>query len=420
MANAIRILGGRPLSGTISIAGAKNEALPILAASLLCDQPVRLDNIPDSDDIKKFFQLLELLSVDIEYNSHSATLYPTISKHVELPVELTSTMRASILLLAPLLAIHGKAELGLPGGCAIGIRPIDQHIKGLKQLGVEFEIYPEKLIATTTKLKGADITFDVTTVTGTENLIMAAVLAQGKTTLRNVAIEPEIIDLIDFLNEQGAKIILNTDRSISIEGVQRLGADTTHCIIPDRIECGTFLVAGAITLGELTLTSSPVKHLDAVIDHLRKMNVLINSESNTHLHVSAERPLTAHSFSTKPYPYLPTDMQAQLMVLNCIAMGNSTIQETIFENRFLHVESLNKMGASVVLSGNTAHITGNKILHGMKLRATDLRASAGLVLAGLVASGETIIKDIYHLDRGYEKIVDKLKTVGAQIERITV
>ena len=417
MGDKLLVSGGNPLRGSITISGAKNSALPILAATVLCSQPVTITNLPDLQDVTTFLKLLELVGMEVTRSPHAVTITPGSRTGSTVPAELASLMRASILLLGPLLAKCGTAELGLPGGCAIGDRPIDQHLKGLASLGAHFDTQSHKLNGRCAQFVGAEFTFSVNSVTGSESVIMAASVAKGESLLHNVALEPEVLDLVSFLNAMGAEIEWVADRSLRIKGVSSLGAKKAFNIIPDRIESGTFLVAGALGGGPLTLRQTNADHLSAVIDHLRKMNATIEQRGHDELTVSRTSPLVAQDFSTQPYPGIPTDMQAQLMVLNCVAHGPSSIQETIFENRFLHIEHLVRMGAHITVRNNCATLAGGDTFVGGAVVATDLRASAGLLLAGLVAEGTTTIEDIYHLDRGYEKIDQKLNQLGAGVRR---
>ncbi len=413
----LKITAGRPLAGTVRISGAKNSALPAMAASLLTADEVVLENLPFVNDIFTMRRLLRELGVSVEFEAdHAARLRaPKIHSH-EAPYDLVKTMRASVLVLGPLLARTGRARVSLPGGCAIGARPINLHIKALEKLGAEVKTEHGYVEATAPALAGAEILFDKITVTGTENLMMAAVLAQGRTVLENAAREPEVVDLAELLNKMGAKIEGAGTQTIVIEGVRELGG-TTHRIIPDRIETGTFLVAAAITGGELILADANPGHLSAVIDKLRDAGVAIEA-GNGKIRVRGNGDLKAVDVITKEYPGFATDMQAQYMTLMTQAAGTSVITENIFENRFMHASELMRMGANIRLDGSRAIVTGKTPLSGANVIASDLRASASLILAALVAEGTTVIDRVYHLDRGYEKIEEKLRSAGAEIERL--
>ncbi|MBA2705509.1 MAG: UDP-N-acetylglucosamine 1-carboxyvinyltransferase [Blastocatellia bacterium] len=416
-----RICGGRALNGSVSISGAKNSALPCMAAALLSAETVTLHNLPYVRDIITQGRLLEdlgatVLTPELRTNKISAN-------HIEIfeaPYELVRTMRASVLALGPLLARFGKAKVSLPGGCAIGTRPIDLHLRAFEKLGAEVRLEAGNVIARAPKagrLIGAEIHFNKVTVTGTENLLMAATLASGTTVMHNAACEPEISDLADLLNKMGAKITGAGTSTIEIEGVEALGA-AEHTIIPDRIETGTFIAAAAVTRGELEIRDCRPDHLAAVIDKFREVGVEIEKHNPTTLRVSGRNDLTAKDVTTQPYPKFPTDMQAQYMALMTQATGSAVIEETIFENRFMHASEMQRMGANIFIDGHSATVAGPTQLNGAPLIASDLRASASLVLAGLVANGETMIDRVYHIDRGYEKIEAKLRAVGADIERI--
>ncbi|HLL72904.1 MAG TPA: UDP-N-acetylglucosamine 1-carboxyvinyltransferase [Pyrinomonadaceae bacterium] len=417
-----RITGGRAVRGRVQISGAKNSALPCMAAALLTGESVTLHNVPYVRDIITQRRLLEDLGAHVltpELRTHKIT-----AAHIELfeaPYDLVKTMRASVLVLGPLLARFGKAKVSLPGGCAIGSRPIDLHLESLKALGAEVSLEAGYVVARAPRggrLVGADVRFDKVTVTGTENLLMAATLAEGRTTLDNAACEPEVADLAELLNRMGARVRGAGTPTIVIEGVEALGA-AEHTIIPDRIETGTFLVAAAITNGELELKDCMPEHSAAVIAKLREAGCEIEEVNQSTLHVRrASGGLRASDITTEPHPRFPTDMQAQYMTLMTQAEGRSSITETIFENRFMHASEMQRMGAHISIEGRTAVVTGASRLAGARVQASDLRASASLVLAGLVAEGETIIERVYHIDRGYEKIEDKLRGVGAQIERL--
>ncbi len=414
-----RITGGNPLEGRVSISGAKNSALPCMAAGLLTADTITLHNIPYVRDIITQRRLLEDLGATVltpELRTHKISA-PNIELF-EAPYELVKTMRASVLVLGPLLARFGKAKVSLPGGCAIGTRPIDLHLAGFAKLGAEVKLESGNVVARAPnkRLRGAEIEFDKVTVTGTENLMMAATLAEGTTLLRNAACEPEIADLAELLNKMGARVRGAGTSTIEIEGVEVLeGAE--HTIIPDRIETGTFIVAAAITRGELEIKDCQPEHLTSIIQQLREAEVEITELNPSTLFVKA-RNVISRDVTTKPYPRFPTDMQAQYMALMTQAQGKAVIAETIFENRFMHASEMQRMGARIHIEGHNAVVDGPTKLTGAPIQASDLRASASLVLAGLVAEGETIIERVYHIDRGYEKIETKLREVGAQIERI--
>jgi len=416
-----RIRGGRPLRGRLSISGAKNSALPCMAAALLTPETITLHNIPYVRDIITQRRLLEDIGATVltpELRTHKIT-----ASHVELfeaPYELVKTMRASVLALGPLLARFGKAKVSLPGGCAIGTRPIDLHLAGFQEFGAEVKLEGGNVVARAPadgRLRAAEIHFTKVTVTGTENLMMAATLARGTTILHNAAREPEIVDLAELLNKMGARVNGAGSETIHIEGVESLsGAE--HTIIPDRIETGTFIVAAAITKGEVEIKDCRPDHLSAVISKLRAVGVEIHEANPTTLEVTCPNGLSASGVSTAPYPEFPTDMQAQYMVLMTQAAGRSEIVETVFENRFMHASELQRMSAQIHIDGRTAIVDGPTPLTGARVIASDLRASASLVVAGLIAPDETIIDRVYHIDRGYEKIEGKLRAVGADIERI--
>ncbi|CAM2149988.1 UDP-N-acetylglucosamine 1-carboxyvinyltransferase [Pararobbsia alpina] len=410
------IQGGRRLSGEITVSGAKNAALPILCASLLTADTVALSNVPNLQDVRTTLKLLRQMGVHATASGHEVTLD---GKHVDNPVapyELVKTMRASILVLGPLLARFGYAKVSLPGGCAIGARPVDQHIKGLQAMGAEISIEHGFIEARAKRLKGNSIMTDMITVTGTENLLMAATLADGETVLENAAREPEVTDLAHLLISMGAKIEgIGTERLV-IQGVERLHG-ASHRVIPDRIEAGTFLCAVAAAGGDVTLRNVREGLLDAVLEKLAEAGAELTTGADW-IRVRMDRRPTAVSFRTSEYPAFPTDMQAQFMALNSVADGASRIVETIFENRFMHVQELNRLGANITIDGHTAIVTGVERLSGAKVMATDLRASASLVIAGLVASGETLVDRIYHLDRGYDQMEAKLCAVGADVRRI--
>ena len=411
------IQGGIPLSGDIAISGAKNAALPILCACLLTDEPLRLRNLPQLNDISTMLRLIGQMGVTVTMDGNDGLILDARGLNNPLaPYDMVKTMRASILVLGPLLARCGEARVSLPGGCAIGARPVDQHIKGLQAMGAEIHVEQGYIQAKATRLKGARIFTDMVTVTGTENLMMAAVLAEGETVLENAAREPEVVDLANCLIAMGARISgAGTDR-IVINGVDRLHG-ATHSIMPDRIETGTYLCAAAATGGEVRLTQTACDYLDAVIDKLREAGCEVACGSNE-ITLKAPARLKAVSLRTEPYPAFPTDMQAQFMAINCVAEGTAVIRETIFENRFMHAVELIRLGANIRIDGNNAVVTGVPRLDGATVMATDLRASASLVIAGLVAQGETLIERIYHLDRGYERIEEKLSRLGAKVRRV--
>ena len=411
------IEGGRPLAGEVRISGAKNAALPILCASLLTADPLHLDNVPDLQDVRTTLKLLAQMGVREARGAAQLTLDAGAVDNPVAPYELVKTMRASILVLGPLVARFGHAKVSLPGGCAIGARPVDQHIKGLQAMGAEISIEHGYIEARAKRLKGARIMTDMITVTGTENLLMAAVLADGETVLENAAREPEVGDLAQLLVRMGARIEgIGTDRLV-IQGVDKLhGAH--YEVIPDRIEAGTFLCAVAAAGGDVTLRKVRPITLEAVTMKLREAGVTIE-EGDEWIRVRMARRPTAVSFRTSEYPAFPTDMQAQFMALNAIAEGTSQVVETIFENRFMHVQELNRLGANVTIDGNTALVTGVPRLSGATVMATDLRASASLVIAGLTAEGETLVDRIYHLDRGYDRMEEKLTAIGARVRRVS-
>jgi UDP-N-acetylglucosamine 1-carboxyvinyltransferase len=417
------IRGGRRLEGEVTISGAKNAALPELCAALLTAEPVTLSNVPRLQDVSTTLKLLRNMGAKAERSEarpDTVTIDASQLTSPEAPYDLVKTMRASILVLGPLLARFGEATVSLPGGCAIGSRPVDQHIKGLQAMGAEITVEHGYILAKAARsrggLRGARITTDMVTVTGTENLLMAATLADGETVLENAAQEPEIPDLAEMLIRMGAKIEGHGTSRIRIQGVERLHG-ATHHIVPDRIETGTFLCAVAAAGGEVVLRRARAGHLDAVIDKLREAGIAIEAGDDWIRVASRKRP-RAVSFRTSEYPAFPTDMQAQFMALNCIAEGVSRVTETIFENRFMHVNELVRLGAKIEVDGHTAVVQGVEKLSGAIVMATDLRASASLVIGGLVADGETIVDRIYHLDRGYDQMEAKLRGIGADIERV--
>ncbi|MCH8263240.1 MAG: UDP-N-acetylglucosamine 1-carboxyvinyltransferase [Proteobacteria bacterium] len=412
------IKGGRPLEGEISISGAKNAALPILAATLLADDPVNISNVPHLHDVTTTIGLLARMGSELTIDERmNLEVDSTNIKEFSAPYELVKTMRSSILVLGPLLAKYGKADVSLPGGCAIGSRPVNIHLQGLQSMGANIRVEGGYIRATAKRLKGVHLTMDIVTVTGTENLMMAATLAEGKTVLENAAREPEVSDLANCLISMGAKIKgAGTDR-IEIEGVETLSG-TDYRIMPDRIETGTYLVAAAMTGGKIKLKDTKPEILDAVLTKLTEAGASIDTNENTiSLDMRGQRP-RAVDIHTVPFPGFPTDMQAQFTAMNCIATGSGAITESVFENRFMHVQELQRMGANLKLEGNTAISTGVDGLTGAPVMATDLRASASLVLAGLVAKGDTVVDRIYHIDRGYETIEEKLTQLGAHIRRV--
>ncbi|MDO5289112.1 MAG: UDP-N-acetylglucosamine 1-carboxyvinyltransferase [Pseudomonadota bacterium] len=424
------IRGGRQLGGQVTISGAKNAALPEMCATLLTDAPVKLTNVPRLQDVRTMRRLLDNMGVKTETHGERGGMSFHAASPItpEAPYELVKTMRASVLVLGPLLARFGHAKVSLPGGCAIGSRPVDQHIKGLQAMGAQIEVAHGYMIARLpagrTRLKGARITTDMVTVTGTENFLMAACLAEGETVLENAAQEPEITDLANMLIQMGARIEGHGSSRIRIQGVDKLGG-CTHDVVADRIEAGTFLCAVAATGGDVLLQHARADHLDAVIEKLRDAGATIEPQDGTSASPRAirvrspgARALKGQSFRTTEYPGFPTDMQAQFMALNCVAQGSSVVTETIFENRFMHVNELVRLGARIHVDGRTAMIDGAAQLSGATVMATDLRASASLVIAGLVAEGETLVDRIYHLDRGYDQMEEKLRGIGADIERI--
>lgn len=414
----LQITGGVPLEGEVRISGAKNATLPILAATLLADGPVTISNVPHLQDVTTMIELLGRMGVSVTVDEKlRIEVDPTSIRDQVAPYELVKTMRASILVLGPLLARYGSADVSLPGGCAIGARPVNIHVAGLTAMGADIHIEGGYIRARASRLKGARLVLDTVTVTGTENLMMAATLADGETILENAAREPEVVDLANFLVSMGAKISgAGTDR-IVIQGVARLHG-TSYEVLPDRIESGTFLVAGAITGGHVRLRNTQPEHLDAVLAKLEEAGATIARGANwIELDMRGRRPRSV-DVRTAPYPAFPTDMQAQFAALNAVAEGVGTIIETIFENRFMHMLEMRRMGAEIRLEGNTAIIKGVPRLNAAPVMATDLRASASLVLAGLVAEGRTLIERIYHIDRGYESIEEKLANLGAQIRRV--
>jgi UDP-N-acetylglucosamine 1-carboxyvinyltransferase len=416
------IRGGRRLEGEITISGAKNAALPEICAALLSAEPVTLTNVPRLQDVNTTLKLLRNMGASAERSESQPDAVTVDAGSVttpEAPYDLVKTMRASILVLGPLLARFGQATVSLPGGCAIGSRPVDQHIKGLRAMGADISVEHGYIVAKAPRLKGASITTDMITVTGTENFLMAAALADGETVLENAAQEPEIADLAEMLIKMGAKIEGHGTGRIRIQGVEQLhglAPGVAHAIVPDRIETGTFLCAVAAAGGDVVLRRAHAGHLAAVIDKLREAGVGIESGDDW-IRVKSDRRPRAVGFKTSEYPAFPTDMQAQFMALNCIADGTAKVTETIFENRFMHVNELVRLGAQIEVDGHTALVRGVEALSGATVMATDLRASASLVIAGLVAEGQTVVDRIYHLDRGYDQMEAKLRAIGADIER---
>ncbi len=416
----IVIEGGVPLQGTVEVSGAKNAALPILAATLLADGTHQLRNVPDLADIGSMLKVLEHLGCGSQRGEgkRKDALEVNVGrpKTPEAPYDLVRKMRASVLVLGPLLARYGRARVSMPGGCAIGARPIDQHLKGFKALGAEIELTGGYVEARAKRLRGAKVAFDCVTVTGTENVMMAAARAEGRSVLENAAREPEVEELARVLNAMGAKVQGAGTAEIIIEGVERL-SPVEHSIVPDRIEAGTLLAAAAITGGEVELSRVRPEHLDAVLEKLRLAGCRITSGTDT-IHLKAPKLLTAVDIKTQEYPGFPTDMQAQLMAALTVAEGTSVISEHIFENRFMHISELQRMGAQVSVSGPTAVVKGVKRLSGAPVMATDLRASASLILAGLRAEGKTQVLRVYHLDRGYERLDRKLRSLGGRVRRV--
>ena len=412
----LRVQGGQRLAGEIPVSGAKNAALPILCAALLSTQPLDLDNVPRLHDVDTALRLLSQLGVRSHREGHRVQLDASAVSSVEAPYDLVKTMRASILVLGPLVARFGEARVSLPGGCAIGQRPVDQHIKGLQAMGASITIEHGYVVASAKRLKGTRIVTDMVTVTGTENLMMAATLADGETVIENAAREPEVVDLAAALVAMGARIEgAGTDR-IVVHGVQALHG-ASHRVMPDRIEAGTFLCAVAAAGGRVTLTRAQPASMDATLDKLRETGAVIECGTDW-IRIDVQQRARAINLRTAPYPGFATDMQAQFMAVNCVAHGTGIITETIFENRFMHALEMQRLGADIAIEGNTAVIRGVAGLSGAAVMATDLRASAGLVVAGLVAEGETLVDRIYHLDRGYEQMEIKLAALGARIERV--
>lgn len=414
----LEVIGGPRLSGEVRISGAKNAALPILAASLLAEKPVVLENIPSLNDVATTVRLLRGIGLDIEFNGHATIgVTPSGIEHFEAPYDLVKTMRASVLVLGPLVGRYGRADVSLPGGCAIGARPVNLHVAGLRAMGADIGIENGNIRARARRLRGARIVLDTVTVTGTENLMMAAVLARGESVIENAAREPEVVDLAEFLVQLGAVIEGAGTNTIRIQGVDSLGG-ARYEVLPDRIESGTYLVSGAITAGKVRINRTRPDHLDAVVAKLAEAGASVTSGADwIELDMRGERP-RAVDLHTSPYPGFPTDMQAQFCALNAIATGAGVITETVFENRFTHALELQRMGADLSVEGNSVISRGVTDLTGAPVMATDLRASASLVLAGLAASGRTVIDRIYHIDRGYERIEEKLSQLGARIRRL--
>ncbi|CAM3673573.1 UDP-N-acetylglucosamine 1-carboxyvinyltransferase [Rheinheimera salexigens] len=411
------VTGGQPLQGNVTISGAKNAALPILFASLLSASTSTIRNVPKLKDIETTIKLLQLFGAEVSFADNVVTVDGAGVNNQFAPYELVKTMRASILALGPLLSRFGKAEVSLPGGCAIGARPVNLHIDGLRKMGAEIVVENGYIKATSKGLKGANIIMDMVSVTGTENLMMAAVLADGITTIDNAAREPEVVDLAVYLNSMGAKITGAGTDTITIEGIKSLHT-AEHSVLPDRIETGTFLVAAAVTGGDVTCRNADPTELEVVLEKLREAGVEISTGPDWIRANMTGRQLKSVDVKTVPHPGFPTDMQAQFTVLNVVAHGVGMVTETIFENRFMHVPELQRMGAKIRLEGNTAVCQHSEKLLAAQVMATDLRASASLVIAGLVADGTTVVDRIYHIDRGYEQIEFKLKGLGAQIERV--
>ncbi len=415
--DAIRIRGSRQLFGTIRVGGAKNAALPILCATLLSDGASRLRNVPGLRDINTKAALLRFLGRDVSVDAHEVRVNQVAGAlRAEAPYELVRQMRASVLVLGPLLARYGRAKVSLPGGCAIGARPVDQHLKGLERLGAKIVVEHGYIVAECGRLKGAEVVFDMPTVGGTENLLMAAVLAKGRTTLVNCAREPEVEELGRVLNKMGARVEGAGTSVIHIEGRDELDP-FDHAIIADRIEAGTFIAAVGATGGNVLLEQAPLEDLEPVVDKFRQAGLCIEREGE-HVRVVREERLKPVDVTTAPHPGFPTDMQAQFMSLMSVAAGRSVLAETIFENRFMHVPEMQRMGAHIEIRNNVAIVEGVERLSGASVMATDLRASASLVISGLVAEGETVVRRVYHLDRGYEHIEKKLSGVGADIARV--
>ena len=414
----LKIVGGNKLSGTITCSGAKNAALPMLAATILSDEPITFKNLPYLQDITTMFEILGSMGADITLNESMDFMISTSKLHdFEARYELVKTMRASILVLGSLVARYGIARIALPGGCAIGTRPVDFHLDALEKLGAKIKLKNGYIEASADKLIGCEINFPGVSVTGTENIMMAAVLANGQTILRNVAKEPEVEDLADFLNSLGAKISGAGSDEIIIDGVKSLGG-TTFSIPADRIEAGTYLIAAAITSGDVTISNVNASRMNNILDKLKLSGASIKVSNNNIQLTMQDKSILPVDISTAPFPGFPTDMQAQFTVLNALSSGSSVVTENVFENRFMHVQELNRMGCDITVKGSNAFVKGVSELTGAPVMATDLRASASLILAGLCAKGETIVDRIYHIDRGYERIEEKLSYLGANITRL--
>ena len=414
----LRIIGGNRLSGSISCSGAKNAALPMLAATILSDKPITFKNLPYLQDITTMFEILGSMGADITLNENMDFMISTSNLHdFEARYELVKTMRASILVLGPLVARYGFAKIALPGGCAIGTRPVDFHLSALEQLGAKIELKNGYIEASAKKLIGCEINFPGVSVTGTENIMMAAVLAKGQTILRNVAKEPEVEDLANFLNSMGANISGAGTDEIIINGVDDLDA-SIFTIPADRIEAGTYLVGAAVTYGDITIQNINANRMNNILDKLKLSGALIETNDNSIRLSMPNNSINSVDISTAPFPGFPTDMQAQFTVLNALSIGSAVVSENVFENRFMHVQELNRMGCDITVKGSNAFIKGVNHLTGAPVMATDLRASASLILAGLCADGETIVDRIYHIDRGYERIEEKLSYLGADITRL--
>jgi UDP-N-acetylglucosamine 1-carboxyvinyltransferase len=411
------ITGGARLSGEVAMSGAKNAALPILCACLLTAEPLKFSNVPQLNDVATMLRLIAQMGVAVTLDGNDGLILDACGlDNPAAPYDMVKTMRASILVLGPLLARCGEAKVSLPGGCAIGARPVDQHIKGLQAMGAQIRVENGYIHASASRLKGARIVTDMVTVTGTENLMMAAVLADGETIIENAAREPEVVDLVNCLIAMGARIKGAGTDTLVIEGVERLHG-ASHSIMPDRIETGTYLCAAAATGGQVRLTNTSALYVESVLQKLREAGCQVSAEGDA-ISLAAPQRLKAVSVRTSPYPAFPTDMQAQFMAINCVAEGTAAIRETIFENRFMHAVELIRLGADIKIEANNALVTGVPCLNGATVMATDLRASASLVIAGLVAQGETLIERIYHLDRGYERIEEKLLRLGAKVRRV--
>ena len=411
------IAGGARLSGEVAMSGAKNAALPILCACLLTAEPLKFSNVPQLNDVATMLRLIAQMGVEVTLDGNDGLILDAGGlNNPAAPYDMVKTMRASILVLGPLLARCGEAKVSLPGGCAIGARPVDQHIKGLQAMGAQIRVENGYIHATASRLKGARIVTDMVTVTGTENLMMAAVLADGETIIENAAREPEVVDLANCLIAMGARIKGAGSDTIVIDGVEHLHG-ASHPIMPDRIETGTYLCAAAATGGHVRLTNTSALYVESVLQKLREAGCQVSGERDA-IELCAPQRLKAVSIRTSPYPAFPTDMQAQFMAINCVADGTAVIRETIFENRFMHAVELIRLGADIKIEANNALVTGVPCLNGATVMATDLRASASLVIAGLVAQGETLIERIYHLDRGYERIEEKLSRLGAKVRRV--